>query len=318
MAFLVPEKNNKEKFLIIHHTDDDGHAGGAIVYNYLIRQGNDKESIFNIETDYNFDTLISRIKEIGDTFRHIYIVDISFTLKTISTIGEIRDICSYITWFDHHASSLEVARNKKKYLNDLKIVYHITTKHCGAMIAFINLFPDLFPTETLKYIDMYDRWDFQMPDVEEFHYGFGTLIENPKDIRSLEWEGVLFNSTDTYVKRSIFVGKNILKFLDNEYATIRNAAMIIKDISIDDHNYRVAIINHPAGFSRLFGDEIDNVDFVMRFNLEKTFRYTYSLYSRKDNIHVGKICEYFGGGGHKGAAGFSSDKSPLELFNVKE
>jgi len=37
-------------------------------------------------------------------------------------------------------------------------------------------------------------------------------------------------------------------------------------------------------------------------------KYSYSIFSSNPNIDCSKIAESYGGGGHKGAAGFSSDE----------
>jgi len=39
----------------------------------------------------------------------------------------------------------------------------------------------------------------------------------------------------------------------------------------------------------------------------------YSLYSTNPNVHCGEIAQKYGGGGHRGAAGFSSKITPHEL-----
>ena len=45
--------------------------------------------------------------------------------------------------------------------------------------------------------------------------------------------------------------------------------------------------------------------------------YKCSIYSVKEDFDCSKFAEKFGGGGHKGAAGFSLDKLPLWLRGKK-
>ena len=66
-------------------------------------------------------------------------------------------------------------------------------------------------------------------------------------------------------------------------------------------------LNTDRKGSQIFGNKIHDYDLVCIFSYNGT-KYSYSIYSAKDNVNCSKIAENFGGGGHKGASGFSSDK----------
>lgn len=42
-------------------------------------------------------------------------------------------------------------------------------------------------------------------------------------------------------------------------------------------------------------------------------KWTVSLYSTRDDVNCADIAKSFGGGGHKGAAGFQCDEIPFEI-----
>ena len=57
--------------------------------------------------------------------------------------------------------------------------------------------------------------------------------------------------------------------------------------------------------SEFFGDLIDKYDIIGTFCYNGE-TWTTSLYSNKDYVDCAEICSSYGGGGHKGAAGFVS------------
>ena len=47
-------------------------------------------------------------------------------------------------------------------------------------------------------------------------------------------------------------------------------------------------------------------------------QYTVSLYSTNPSVHCGQIAKRYGGGGHKGAAGFHVNGDPVSLGLIRE
>ena len=67
--------------------------------------------------------------------------------------------------------------------------------------------------------------------------------------------------------------------------------------------------------SRLFDSVWDPEvhDVMVTFQRTPQRQWTVSLYSTKDNVDCGAVAEAFGGGGHKGAAGFQCNQLPFEI-----
>jgi oligoribonuclease NrnB/cAMP/cGMP phosphodiesterase (DHH superfamily) len=79
-------------------------------------------------------------------------------------------------------------------------------------------------------------------------------------------------------------------------------------------NYSVLAANKSHSSSLFFEThpEYNNVDILMAFSWNgKSWKF--SLYTLKENIDVSKICQEFGGGGHKKAAGMFLEKLPNEI-----
>lgn len=69
-------------------------------------------------------------------------------------------------------------------------------------------------------------------------------------------------------------------------------------------NFRkVFVANLGNANSKFFGDLINDYDAVITMCFNGDF-WNYSIYSNKDYFDCSKIAMFFGGGGHKGAAGF--------------
>ena len=59
-------------------------------------------------------------------------------------------------------------------------------------------------------------------------------------------------------------------------------------------------------------------DIMLPFASHKNGKWKLSLYSTKKKINCGEIAKLFGGGGHKGAAGFISEKLPFSISELQK
>ena len=65
------------------------------------------------------------------------------------------------------------------------------------------------------------------------------------------------------------------------------------------------VMNECMGNSQIFGEEYDKHQAVCKWSYNgKEFTYTMYADTSKSDIDLSKIAEEYGGGGHKGAAGF--------------
>lgn len=311
----------KNKILIIHHDDDDGLAGGAVIYNYLIDNHIPPTRIVSVCTDYGEGHIMKKVLEKGHVFDMIYIVDISFKVNTIHELTSLNSMSANgVIWFDHHSSSYEVlnAINHDPTLFpgfEKKVLSIIDDSRCGALIAFNCLYDKNMVPEIINRVDDYDRWKFCYDDTERFHYGFHLHFNLLGDIGSVQWKEIvhgLHNDISPIVK----IGEMILEDRMNEFKNIREASMIITWVVIDGNAYSAAFINNTAGSSKLFADNINDVDIAIKFSLSNDLSYKYTVYTVHDEIECNKIAAFFGGGGHRGAAGFRSEKDPIHLFKI--
>lgn len=104
----------------------------------------------------------------------------------------------------------------------------------------------------------------------------------------------------------IETGKTISKYVEREYEQYRKAYAYESRID----GIKCLVVNRSCN-SLIFGDLIKDYPIVAIWVYDGE-KYKYSIYSDKPDIDCSKIAERYGGGGHKGASGFISEKM---IFN---
>lgn len=286
-----------KKIVVFHHNDNDGKAAAAVIYHALDDFEKEMEWEF-ISVNYN-DSIPTADKVEKDD--DVYIVDYSFTNATVDNLIKITEKANSVIWFDHHKSSLEVY-NKIKEMRICKECI-VTTEMCGAMITY-KYFIDrvgikmLFlkgMEDVIRLVDDYDRWIHADPDSLLFNIGSEMYDTDPT---STFWGAPV-------IRQVIDEGQTIKKYNDMKNTKLTKSKGFI--IKINDHE--CIVLNTPEASSKAFGDCMDDYNFAIRFVFNGK-NYEYSIYSTLEDIDCAKIAQFFNpkGGGHKGAAGFVSDK----------
>lgn len=197
--------------------------------------------------------------------------------------------------------------------------------------------------EAVRLLGRYDVWDKGNPEWEStilpFQYGLRTL-EWAYDPTSCTWEtllGLQPSQIDTLVR----IGRAILRYQAevNRKAMEAGAHEVALKPKMNDgseptaldefsrgcyvaaglagnvrYPYRALACNTIVSNSQFFDGFYDPAkhDVMCAYCRLKNGKWKVSLYSTKPEIHCGVIAKTFGGGGHKGAAGFLCDKLPWE------
>jgi len=270
-----------------HRQDLDGMCSGEIV-----RRHHPEAKLVGVNYNEPFDnSIISK----GDT---VYVVDFSFTYEEMLWLNNNCEL----TWIDHHRSAME-------NLNDLNFrgLRRIGTAAC--LLCWEYLYPNRPIPYFVKLLSDYDVWNHKNPDVLAFQYGI-RLHENTRPGSSI-WTDYFNDSSDwalekTAVQKTIANGQLIL-----EYETAQNAKYAASmAYEAEFESYRAIVINKPFSNSKIFDSvyDSDKHDIMIIFGCkEPGTPYKYSLYCNKPEIDVSKLAVKYGGGGHKGAAGFYTD-----------
>lgn len=310
----------KNRVFIFHHNDFDGYAGGAVLYNYFREELKFEDSQIVSKTiayPTNDKTFIIDGVEPPTKEDFVAIVDYSITKDSKKYLNDIAELSFGTLWIDHHRTSLEVCYKTDCTSigdNGLEARFYkiVNMDYSGALLAYRSLYKNRKVPGILTYVDDYDRFVHKYPLSAKFNAGF-TAFETLKNIRCLEWTTLLSKNAKDVKRRELIEktlllsGTVVLKYDAQRYKELLNRIgyrVRIKDFP----QYRVLVAN-TQGHSSVFGKRIndEDVDICLLYYYDGT-KYCYHIYSTKSHIDVSEIAKHYGGGGHKGAAGFFSDQ----------
>jgi len=232
----------------------------------------------------------------------IYMVD--FAIQPLEEMEKLNQI-AYLTWIDHHKTSLEFLRERNL---TIAIKNRIDLKKAACEITWEEFIPDKPIPIGVQLLGRYDVWDLDCsPDILPFQYAMRTYAPDPGNCNDLEFDSCwrrIFENDWNYIDKLIEHGKIILKYkeaADREYCKAFCFETKIEDIP-------ALAINKGRGNSQLFESmwNPDTHPIVITFVRLKDY-WTISLYTvESSGIDVSKIARKYGGGGHKCAAGFQA------------
>ena len=287
-----------------HHNDIDGYCAAAIVARYT--ESYNKDNF--IEYDYSFPLPLEKINP-GET---VYFVDLSFSMNTIDVLKKIvEELKCDLIWCDHHTSTMNVLKAFPDYESVKGVRKEGISGAALTWMYFENCEFDQCPN-FVKLISDFDCWKFEFANTMYFKYAIeGTDISPLSNI----WNRLVRDEKtkgNPMLKEMIQNGKIIEKYMIKWYADYCKRHSYESEIN----GVRCLVCNIRAN-SILFGDLINDYPVVAIWVYNGT-QYKYSIYSNKENVDCSKIAEKFGGGGHKGAAGFVSTELLLKKIQKKE
>lgn len=292
-----------------YHIDDDGKCAAFWVYlSAGIYDGYNSEFIpINYGMKFPFEKI--RPNE------QVYIVDYSIMPDEMR---KLLAITKDVTWIDHHKTAIERYVDFETPIRGIRYdgiagcmltycwLYHMTDRGMGQPKEFDISMIDDAPMFT-KYIADYDVWKFEYGDnTRYFHVGFDSYEKAPDDNI---WQ--IFFDYDNTERKIIDEGKTIIKYRDNlakEYCQS-------KGFETEFEGYKVFAMNIGLAGSDWF-KSVDNgtYDIFMPFSYNGKYdTWSYSMYSKTVDVSV--IAKKYGGGGHKGASGFTSKEQILKCKN---
>lgn len=286
-----------------YHTDNDGFCAGSLVaiYHQIFKPDVDfKESDF-IKYNYDGDISFDRLTK-GET---VYFVDLSFKVSEYEIVKRLMTDYDFV-WLDHHSSSMDLLKAHPE-LDEIKGIR--STEVSGAYLTYMYLWDIRTLGEVPYYVKLvsdYDTWTFDYGDQSTYFY-LGTNTEDNFTCFSKLWTDLFYDAEK--VLKIIEKGKVIKNFVDVENARYLKAYGY--ESEIDGH--KCYVVNKSSN-SWIFGDKYYEYPLVVVWTYDGK-KYKYTLYSSDPNVNCQKIAEKFGGGGHKGAAGFTSSR--LLLMNFK-
>ena len=296
---------------IYHSIDLDGFMSAAIVKHWHIEYLN---SISNKITEtntldfigYNYGQPIPDLSG----YDKVIMCDISFPKEEMRKLFEQR--LNNFVWIDHHISAIkEVGR-----IIPMKFTEEISIKHSACELTWQYFFPNEQIPEIVRLLGRYDCFGHKGTDEEqkvlEFQYGARNYITNYESaykwlVRSLN----AINDNTTPEKDVHKVGKHIYAYLCTEAKQVYKNGFVIQFLIPKEQapqfgfKYKFICINKERFNPINFGIDYhkDGYDGAACFHFNGT-HWCFSLYNDNGLVDCSQIAKQFGGGGHKGAAGF--------------
>lgn len=278
-----------------HSSDLDGHCSGAIV----------KEKFPHCEMigiNYGQPFPFDKIAPGED----VYMVD--FCLQPFDDMERLNSLCS-LHWIDHHAVGSIDEAGLRGFLASGGQLLQVGMAGCELVWKYLHDDNEIRPA-AVYYLGRYDVWDHEDPNTLPFQYGMRKFSNTAPDNHDLWWQLLDCN---TSVDRIINDGKLFLSYEENQNAKFCKAYAFETELN----GNRAVCANRGFTNSKVF----DSVYDPEKHELMITFvrlkppagKWTVSLYSTRQDVDCGEIAKSFGGGGHKGAAGFQCEQLPFGI-----
>lgn len=272
-----------EKIICVGHSADlDGLTSMAIVKYFL---GNDVELY-----PYNYGQPIPWEKLEEATI--CFMVDVSFPKDDMNKLNEMLDLI----YIDHHKSKMEEL--------DLTKFKGIQRDGTAACILTWEYFSNEKVPLGVELLGKYDTWNLD-DNVLNYQYGIRLLDLNPNDTPDWVYNVFFEEPSALHIKH----GRIIREYIDQDSKKANKT--IVYETTFDGHS---ALAINKLGVNSLFFNNHEkhrDVDLLIAYGYTGKF-YRVSLYTNKDDVDCAVICQKYGGGGHRKAAGFQAETFHLD------
>lgn len=323
--------------VVFYHSDDDGKCAGYWASKLNRRKTGVKDDVVEyIMINYSWPIPWEKISP-GEL---VYIVDFSFPVEDMD---KLLKITKNVVWIDHHVSAIEKYKNYNKYIDGIRVdgaagclltYFYLTCcvdssgQECSLETGqFVNAFtPETAQSQILEYLKLHDLqppastmliadWDMWLFEFDEmtkdFHIGFSMIPHQPQDTI---WESLntassaLFSDCQSICEEGRIARKYRNHWMQSYCSAVGFKARF-KDPSLQRYSCYAMNIAHIS--SEDFVIDSSPYDVLIGFSYDGNV-WTYSLRAARPEVNVSAIASYFGGGGHKGAAGFVSKELHIE------
>ena len=330
------------KPLVIYHGGECADGFGAAFAAWL-KLGDEAEYLSmnygEVKTPTDFDMKVSLAARGND----VYILDFSFPREIMDALFQH---AARVVWLDHHASVFkdwgvpldDVADELILGLvqpNDHTVI--LDNNKSGALLAWEYFHPTTKVPKLIQHIDDRDRWQFKLEGSKEFHAALASYQPWTFEM----WRGIflcgLFEKETWRVPEEFYMeGAAILRAHNQNvqaalkqaraceihwgeiFATADNTPAVRKGFEVGGYSKGFAetrtglAANAPSFLASDLGHELANKSgtFGLVWSMAGDGQVHCSLRSNGE-YGVSAIAKAFGGGGHRNAAGFSTDINTL-------
>ncbi len=219
------------------------------------------------------------------TGREVYLVDFSYKRADMERMVAS---AARVTLIDHHQSALQDLAGLPG------LIQYVDTQRSGATLAWDYLFPGEPRPLLLGHIEDRDLWRFKLPHTREIQAAVFAL-----DYTWENWDRLMAADPHDLVvmtAQGAAIERKHRKDVAELVATCR------RRMTIRGHHVPVACM--PYTMASAAGHLLSEGEPFAAVYWDTAEHRQFSLRSREDGLDVAAICETYGGGGHKHAAGF--------------
>lgn len=256
-----------------HDQDLDGLACGAI-----FKMKFPDAKLFGWDYTYEHENLITACRGA----KHIYFGDITPPIHILEQLVQIAPV----TIYDHHWSAFQLIL-KSNIAAKMDYYYTDSSSACQLMWNRLDMGPE---NQIIKHIGLYDTWNKE--DWDQTLIVQLALEGSYNSVEKIRF--AIENATDEFIESLTVRGSAIIQFEKTQFNRIKLYYGILEE-------QECVLANATVNPGRFF-DHID-VELLCMYHFDGD-QWRYSLRSR--HIDVSEIAAYYGGGGHRNAAGFTS------------
>ncbi|MDH5541954.1 MAG: DHHA1 domain-containing protein [Nitrospinota bacterium] len=279
--------------IIIHHDDYDGRCSAA-----LVKLKHPGARLHAIDYKDNFP-----IQSIADK-EEVWLLD--YCPQGALELDFLLAKTYNVTWIDHH-NTAHLKKLPGFHVLQRRAVSRDTSKS-AALLTWEHLYPDAEAPQFVQLINDFDLFKFAYGEATT-HFIAGISAEDTAADSPL-W-GKLMND-DYLFKKIIHNGK-----------IINRASVMAGSEYLGRWGYETVFENHisiACNMGRPVNDlfaGVRNKYPVMIAYAYDGEKYSVSLYTTDPDIDVSEIAAKYGGGGHRGAAGFICAELPFKKFQIQ-
>ena len=222
----------------------------------------------------------------GLTNKEIYFIDFVYPKKETDVLIAKN---KRVTAIDHHATAEATVKMTQDYV--------FSIENSGAVLAWRYFHPGKPVPRLLQYVEDQDIWKFSLPNTRAIASYLDAF-----DFSFAIWNKLAADFEDDEILKDFVTKGSVILTYENHIAE-----RLIKEnatqVEMDGHQAHVANVPHEMA------------SLIASIMIKRGHPFLISWIEEKDRIHVSlrsdgsidvsKIALKFGGGGHKGAAGFS-------------
>jgi len=269
-----------------HIKDIDGICSGAIVRR---RYPDCKMIGFDYGDLFPFESI--NPKEL------IVLVDISLSPKDM--LKFVTDKIKVI-WVDHHQSAILDAESYG--YSDLRGLRRVGVGACE--LTWQYFFETSVP-QSVVMLSKYDVWNHTDPLIIPFQYGIASL---GLTVYNNNWNSVF---EDLIIDRTVYTGQRILRYVKHSTRSIFRETMYRGTWEGYTNVFMNSCIIDSVLYTLLPQADLFSCDMIISYYRKPDGRFKVSLRAYKPEVDVSVVAAKYGGGGHKGAAGFVCKTLPF-------